>query len=245
MNELYNMIYKRKSIRKFDSNLSVSDVEMDAIKNQIKNLNPLISDIKTKFEVVKRSETSAKFGEHSLLVYSEKKENYLTNVGYMLEQMDLFMATMNIGACWYGMAKPKVDVGEGLGYIIMLIFGKSKDSDFRQDFSKCKRKSQSEIFKGDFDEKVLDLLRYAPSAMNSQPWKASFENNKITVYRDAKAKSIIPFVTLTYYNSVDMGIFLCFLEILLSENGYKFERSISSDINKNKEELIEVANYKI
>ena len=96
MNELYNMIYKRKSIRKFDSNLSVSEGELNAIKNQLENLIHLISDIKTKFIVVKKSETSAKFGEYALLVYSEKKDNYLINAGYMIEQMDLFMASITI-----------------------------------------------------------------------------------------------------------------------------------------------------
>lgn len=244
MKELYKMIYKRKSMRKFDSNLLVSKEELEAIKNQFENIIPLITDIKIKFEIVRKSETTAKFGEYALLLYSEKKENYLVNAGYMLEQIDLFMSSINIGACWYGMAKPKSDFGEGLDYVIMLSFGKSKESDFRQDFTKCKRKKESEVFEGEFDKEVLNLLRYAPSACNSQPWKAIFEDKQIKVYRDSKAKSIIPFVTLSYHNELDMGIFLCFLEIIITEHGYTFERTISDNLQKDKSGMIQIASYK-
>ena len=61
MNELYNMIYKRKSIRKFDSSLSVSDEELELIKSQFEKVIPLILEIKIKFEIVKKSETTAKY----------------------------------------------------------------------------------------------------------------------------------------------------------------------------------------
>ena len=49
MNELYHMIFKRKSIRKFDSSLSVSDEELELIKSQFEKLIPLITKIKIKF----------------------------------------------------------------------------------------------------------------------------------------------------------------------------------------------------
>ena len=104
MNDLYNMIFKRKSIRKFDSSLSVSDEELELIKSQFEKVIPLIPEIKIKFEIVKKLETTAKYGEYALLFYSENKDNYLLNAGYVLEQLDLFMASINIGACWYGMA---------------------------------------------------------------------------------------------------------------------------------------------
>ena len=245
MNELYNMIYKRKSIRKFDSSLSVSDEELELIKSQFEKVIPLIPEIKIKFEIVKKSETTAKYGEYALLFYSENKDNYLLNAGYVLEQMDLFMASINIGACWYGMAKPKSDFGSGLDYVIMLVFGKSKETDFRTDFSNCKRKSEAELFSGDFDKEILNLVRYAPSACNSQPWRASFDDNKIKIYRNTKVKSFIPFVNLPYYNSLDMGIFLCYLEIILNKHEYKLERTI---INKNEKDSlgwIEIAEYKL
>lgn len=40
MNELYNMIYKRKSIRKLDSSHSVSDEELELIKSQFEKVIP-------------------------------------------------------------------------------------------------------------------------------------------------------------------------------------------------------------
>jgi hypothetical protein len=39
----------------------------------------------------------------------------------MLEQIDLFMTSLNIGVCWYGVAKPKEMLYDGLKYVNTLI----------------------------------------------------------------------------------------------------------------------------
>ena len=98
MSELYETIFKRKSMRKFDKTLDGDT--LFAVKRQAGRLVPLIRDINVRTEVVPRTETTAKFGEYCLLFYSEKKPGYLLNAGYMLEQMDLFLARRGIGACW-------------------------------------------------------------------------------------------------------------------------------------------------
>lgn len=72
---------------------------------KIKNLIPLVNGIKIKYKIVPREKTTSKRGEHCLLIYSEEKEHYLLNIGYMFEQLDLYLASKNIGVCWYGMGK--------------------------------------------------------------------------------------------------------------------------------------------
>ena len=52
MNELFDMIFKRKSIRRYDENLSVTEAEMEDIKQAINNLRPLVKDVKVKFKKV-------------------------------------------------------------------------------------------------------------------------------------------------------------------------------------------------
>ena len=101
------MIFKRKSIRRYDYNLSITEAEMEDIRQAINNFRPLVKDIKVKFKIVESKETTSKRGEYCLLMYSEEKPLYLLNVGYMLEQMDLFLASRNIGVCWYALAKTK------------------------------------------------------------------------------------------------------------------------------------------
>ncbi|SET34739.1 hypothetical protein SAMN05660297_02133 [Natronincola peptidivorans] len=128
--------------------------------------------------------------------------------------MDLFFASLDIGACWYALAKTEELQHDGLDYVIMIAFGKSRPEDFRKNISKCNRKDLKTIWHGEFNHTVADTVRYAPSACNTQPWRVVSDNNCIKVYRHTLIKSFIPKNKLPYYNSIDMGIFLCFLEIV-------------------------------
>jgi len=244
MEEFYDMIFKRKSIRKYDEALSISGKEIQAIQKQIETLVPLDEDIRVGFKIVKREETTARFGEYCLLVYSEQKLHYLLNAGYMLEQMDLFFTARDIGACWVGLAKPKEQQYEGLEYVIMIAFGKSHVEDFRKDLSECNRKDSKTIWRGEFDPRVVDIVRYAPSACNSQPWRVVSGDHCIQVYRNTAIKSFIPVKKLPYFNSIDMGIFLCFLEITLQHNEYSFDRKLCEEQDTAQKE-IEIAEYRI
>jgi hypothetical protein len=145
-------------------------------------------------------------------MYSEQKPLYLLNAGYMLEQIDLFLASLNIGTCWYALAKTKDPTSEGLDYIIMLAFGKSHSEDFRKDFSKTNRKDLDAIWKGEHYLDIGEIVRYAPSACNTQPWRVVSEDNCLRIYRTTQIKSFMPASKLSYYNSIDMGIFICFLD---------------------------------
>lgn len=238
------MIFKRKSFRRFDHTLSLSKIELQQIDEQLNKLLPLVENINVKYRIVKREETTCKRGEYCLLVYSERKENYLINTGYILEQLDLWMASKNIGACWYGMGKTTELQCDGLDYVIMLAFGKGHLAEFRKDYRKAKRKELETIWNDDSFMDVANIVRYAPSACNSQPWRIFSEDNNIQIYRSTQVRSIIPKDKLSYYNSIDMGIFLCFMEIVLMKEGYKFNRMLCGEQKKG-EDLIEVANYKI
>jgi len=244
MQDLYNMTFKRKSFRRFDNSLSLSEDELKAVENQLSRLNRLTEDIRVEYRIVKREKTSCKRGEYCLLVYSECKENYLLNIGYTLEQLDLWMASQDIGACWYGMGKPDEQTYHRLDYVIMLAFGKGHLEEFRKDYTKAKRKALSDIWVGEDFASIGNVVRYAPSACNSQPWRVEFAEHTIKVYRTTKVKSIMPKNKVAYYNSIDMGIFLCFLEIAMTEKGVAFERTLYQ-IRDAKQDFIEVANYSI
>jgi hypothetical protein len=77
-----------------------------------------------------------------------------------------------------------------------------------------------------------------------QPWRIRSEENKIQVFRTTNVNSIMPQAKRPYYNSIDMGIFLCFLEIVLHKNSYKFERELFDIYNEDEEE-IKIAEYRI
>ncbi len=222
--------------------MALSESELVEIKQEMETLVPLVKDIRVKFEIVQRENTTAKFGEYCLLLYSEKKPHYLLNAGYLLEQMDLYLNARDIGVCWYGLAKADKKMIGDLHYVIMLAFGKSRSEDFRKDGMEFKRKSREEIWSGEFDSDVIEAVRLAPSACNSQPWRVRSEGNMIRVLRDTKAKSIMPAMVKPFFNTIDMGIFLCFLEIAIKHKGYEMDRTLIVE-EKLTSKLIEIAKY--
>jgi nitroreductase len=244
MYDLYNMIFKRKSFRYFNDSLSLCIEELQNIEQHLNEAMPLLDDVKIKYRIVKREQTTCKRGEYCILVYSEKKENYLLNVGYILEQLDLWMASQNIGVCWYGMGKPDNLKYDELDYVIMLAFGKGQPEEFRKDYTKAKRKDIEVIWSGEHIQNVTNVVRFAPSACNSQPWRVIYKNGVIKIFRSAEVRTIIPKEKIPFYNSIDMGIFLCSMEIALRHNQYEFKRIVHEG-QKSDEEQIEVAQYTI
>lgn len=241
LNNLYDMIFKRKSFRRFDKALTLTDEEMQKIVEYLDNITPIVDDIKIKYRIVKRELTTCKWGEYCLLIYSEKKENYLLNIGYTFEQLDLWLASQNIGVCWHGIARPDNETYYGLDYVIMLAFGKSRPEDFRKDYTKAKRMELDVIWKGQYLPNVTEVVRYSPSACNSQPWRVVFENQKLRIFRTTDVYSIFPKEKLLFYNCIDMGIFLCILEVSLLQKGYKFERVLCKE--QTETNPIETAQY--
>ena len=98
-----------------------------------------------------------------LAIYSDKKENYGLNIGFIFQQLSLYMQSLNIGSCWVGMGSVKEKDPE---FVILMSFGKSND--LKRDISKFKRKSLSKI--SDIEDEKLKVAQLAPSAVNSQPW---------------------------------------------------------------------------
>ena len=54
----------------------------------------------------------------------------------------------------------------------------------------------------------------------------------------------MPVDKVMYYNQIDIGIFLCFLEICLNKNNIKFERTLYVEENSENEKNL-TATYKI
>lgn len=235
------MIFKRKSFRRFNDKLCLSEEELKDIDKRIKSITPLVNDIEVKYKIVPREKTTCKRGEYCLLIYSEEKQHYLLNIGYMFEQLDLYLASKNIGVCWYGMGKVNEPQYENLKYVIMLALGKAEESEFRKNYKKSKRKETSDVWKGDLSLEIADFVKYAPSACNTQPWRVICENNILKIYRTTEIKSIMPKEKVPFYNSIDMGIFLYFLELTLSHNEFLFQKTLSPENTKSN--LIPIATY--
>lgn len=199
---LYEAIFKRKSFHLFrgvgEDRLVQS--ELGAIVAAWKGFKRLLPEIRTAIRIVPAMEVNFKRdAEYCILIYSEKKENYLMNAGYIGEQLDLWLVSHNIGSLWFG---------DDLG--------------------------------------IADIARFAPSACNTQPWYVENKDGILTVFRYRKPgkRGIMPAASVSYYNRIDIGIYLCILEVCMLENGARFERDVFPDAG-GEDEYSKVAVYKL
>jgi nitroreductase len=214
-NDIYNAIFKRKSIRKYD----LSPLDKDTLKEistYIDDLNPLYKDIKIDIKIISTDDVNRRMmkkAPHYIAVFSEKKEGYLTNVGFMLQQMDLTFSAMGIGSCWQGIPIPTKEVlnSSDLKFIILMAFGKPIEPLYRENTSEFKRNPLEKITSiKDMDE-LLEPVRLAPSATNSQPWFFKGKNNIIKAY--SVKPNFLKAIVVNKYIPIDMGIALYHLNV--------------------------------
>lgn len=248
-NKLYEMIFKRKSFHLFRNigDEKITDEELSDIEDNFYKLKPLVPNIDVKIKVIKESTTCKRGQEYCILLYSEKKENYLQNIGYIGEQLDLYLVSKNIGTLWFGIGKVDETQLDGLDFVIMIAIAKIDSSDkFRKDMFKSKRKELSEIWDGDKYLDIANIVRFAPSACNTQPWFVKSSDRELKVYRYRKEgkRGIMPKDRVIYYNQIDIGIFICFLELCLNKQNIKYNRELYVEENRENEMNL-VATYNI
>ncbi len=109
---------------------------------------------------------------HYLAIFSEVKEGYLTNIGFMLQQTDLFLSANGLGNCWQEIPNPTKELlkSSDLEFVIFIVFGKLNDPEslHRTSISEFKRKTLSEITDITGADELLEVVRIVPSAINSQ-----------------------------------------------------------------------------
>ena len=180
---LKEMIYHRKSCRSFAG----TPVDADMIEKILSfELKPLYPDIKVRMDIVSWDKVKCICPwttPQLITVYSEEKDGYLENIGFLFQQMDLYLQTLGLGVCWLGMGRmnPKTTTEvEGMKFVIMLAFGHPKGDPQRQSRKDFKRKPMEQI--ADIADPRLEPARLAPSAVNSQPWFFAHEGDTIHVW---------------------------------------------------------------
>lgn len=241
----YEMMFKRKSFRQFKCTEPLTEDELKQVSDYLQNNSePLDKASKFEVQIVPREETTCKRGEYCILIYSQHDPMSLLNVGFVFSQLDLFLSSINIGTCWYGMGHPvNVSGYNDLPYTIMMAIGKATDSEFRKNIHKTKRKGYDEITTGSMEVAFIEYVRYSPSACNSQPWLIEGNLDDFTITMNAKEKMLIPKDKISFYNTIDLGIFLCSCERWLRKNNRPYTRDILGD-NKVYQSGDRVARYR-
>lgn len=241
--KLYQMVFKRKSFHIFKNTLIISEEELAQIETAFLECKPLIPEIKVGMKIVPAAATTCKRGqEYCILLYSEKKEGYLPNIGYLGQQLDLILASMNIGALWFGIGKTDVRSDGELDFVIMIAIAKMEETKFRKNMFKSKRKPIEEIWFGGYYLEAANIARFAPSACNTQPWIVESNEQELRVFRYKKPgkRGIMPADKVSFYNRIDIGIFLLILEISLKHEGIVFERTLFEDKKEEEQNLVAI-----
>lgn len=217
--DLASQIYVRKSAR----NYLDDEIDMSAIREFLDNVTVLTPEINYSYEILTKDEVNIRTrwkAPYYIALYSEKKENYGVNLGFVFQQLSLFMQSLGIGSCWVGMATIKEKNPE---FVILISFGKSDD--MARDITKFKRKSLSEI--SDMEDERLKPAQLAPSAVNSQPWYFKHTEEGFDVFK--VKHNIVKQKIFGRWNDIDIGIALAHLYVS-NKNTFEFEFKNKEDI---------------
>ena len=230
---LQEMIYRRKSTRAYTK--VPADAETIAkITEQLATIEPLYPEIKTRFEIVGRDKVRSMFRwfpEQAVAAFSEEREGYLENIGYILARLDLYLHSIGLGTCWIGMGRMSdasvMDMGEDK-FVILLAFGYPESGTPYRERDEFNRKPLDEI--SDYPDTRLEPVRLAPSSINSQPWYITHgEGGALHIYRTAD--NLLRAKVMARFNTIDMGIAIAHLAVSLGES-FRFERLSSPPSEK-------------
>lgn len=212
---LPDMIARRKSVRAFTSE-PVDSETLGKIAAFMAAAKPLYPDIRVRGEIVDRESVSCFMPwttDKLIAVFTEDKPGALENVGFLFQQVELYIQSLGLGACWLGMGRISAQGREilrrddGLQFAIVLAFGHPRGEGKRKSLSEFRRKPLSAI--SDREDERLEPARLAPSSVNSQPWYFTHEGDVIHAY--CVQHKILSVKLYNDMNRIDMGIALAHL----------------------------------
>ena len=230
--DFYPFIFKRKSVRDY-RNEPLPKNTIDNIRSFSQTIVPLLPDIKVQIDIRGSDEVRGLLrtnAPHYLLFYSEAKEGYLPNAGFMLQQLDLYLSANGIGNCYQGLAKSKdrSDAPSGMEFVIMSSFGQPAEEQWRTGSGDFKRRSLSEISTVNGMNDIMEAARVAPSAVNNQSWYFTGGDGNINAYYE---KSVFS----GRMNQINVGIALCHVAVAAEHFGKKIK--FISDSSSQKENI--------
>ena len=210
---LEDTIYRRQSIRFYDKT-PLDSQTLEEIRNFIDNAKELNPHIKWSYELLPVENVSTMMrwkAPHYIAIFSEEKENYYQNIGFIFQQVDLYLQSRGIGTCWIGMGNPKgyENPDKSQKFIIVISFGRSPKNIYRE-LNQFKRKEIGEI-SDKVDERLVPA-QLAPSATNSQPWYFTHsDDGSYDLYR--VKLGMIRSKFMGRWNRIDNGIVLAHLYV--------------------------------
>ncbi len=232
-------IEERVSVRTFDPERVPDKEVIDALNDSISNATSPFGGKYTielkKFDL-KGPQSPSTYGTISgaswylLMGIGDDTKSALA-AGYAMERVVLKATELGLGTCWMALTFKGADFTKGsdmpadepLRIISPVGYAARKrkiiESLTRASLGSAKRKPMSELFsQGEFGTPVSDdnpffgalsMMRLAPSAKNSQPWRALVVDREVWFYYEAKTDASV----------LDLGIGLCHFDLTLQAEG--------------------------
>lgn len=252
MKNIEKLVKTRRSFRTFDSRI-LSNEDIEKISEFVKNIeNPYGIPVAFKLLDAKKDSLTCPVvtGTNIYIGGKIKCVPYANEAfGYSFERLVLFAQSLGIGTVWLGGTMDRgaferaMELGENemmpcvspLGYpaekmsLREAMMRKAIKADTRFPFGEL-------FFDKSFDtpltqEKaagiadVLEMVRWAPSAVNKQPWRVIVTDSTVHFYlKKAKGFSSDSIIKM---QKVDLGISLCHFALAAEEFGFNAEFTIS------------------
>lgn len=219
---LYETIYTRRQVRKFNN----TKLEKQTLEDILKCVSESeqLAEQHARFEIVSAGDVSGGSAPHYLLSYCDDSSAAYANVGYVLQKVDLYIQSIGLGSGWFMGPKP---INSSEDFCIALAFGNT-DIPMRKDQDEFKRLHLEKI--SAVDNVVARAVWLAPSAMNSQPWKLEFEDEKVVV-KDY-GRGVMRVILRNKLNKIDIGIATRHAVLALEQEGKKVTDVVSSTMGK-------------
>lgn len=209
---LYETIFARRQVRDY--------LDLPVPKNSLNQILACASKAeqlagqRADFKLFPASGVSAdQDASHYLLAYCNSSPSAYANVGFVLQKVDLFVQSMELGCSWSMSVKPK---RESARFCIALAIGNT-DIPMRKGPDEFDRIDAVEISR--HDNPITQAVRLAPSSLNSQPWKLDFQPGKVIIHDAGRgAKRII---LKNKLNKIDAGIAARHAVVALEHEGCK------------------------
>lgn len=191
---LYEAIFVRKSVRSYTGE-GLSPQFLEKTENYYRELTGLFGGIETDMAILDNRKGQQRFlslfsvrAPYYMVFYSEKGPRYLMNMGYLMEQMVLYLCSQGIGTCFLGSDRIRKEAQEkdGKKMVGIIAFGRAKGSHIRKP-AEAKRLNMDQlcIFKEvprQWMRQLLEAARLSPSSMNDQPWRFVVYDNRIHIF---------------------------------------------------------------
>lgn len=242
MDNIDKIIEARHSVRSFNSDRPLTTSEVEILSSSVEEAkSPFggkVSIVLKQFDL-KGGFKPSTYGTINgaswyFLMGTDSSEESQLSLGFRMEQVVLKATSMGLGTCWIAATFKGTSFADAAGFptdiplqAVMPVGHPAEKKSIMEKITRtalgsAKRKPMKDLFIVDESSKYyepLEMMRLAPSATNSQPWRAEVDADTVYFYYEKKSEASI----------LDLGIGLSHFYLAAKEKGITGKLSICKE----------------